>query len=350
VLEKQLDNELFKKLYRYFLETHSLTILQFKHEKPILRITPLKDQKIGVSKWKWILMAMTTITVFLTGYGLLESFSRLGNIIGLEYGPLEIMFFSISYTFLFLIALGLHEYGHILISRRSGVRIEGPIFIPAPPIQLGFIGTLGAIIFMKTLPPSRKDLARLGISGPLTGFIIATVIGIIGVLISPSIPVEMAKTLVERGEAGFLPFTTLAFELLLLLRADLNEGKLLLIHPLLFITYVLYLVTFLNLLPIGQLDGGHVLRSVLSQDRYKVIGISTPILLLAIGFAMSMLGYGGGYYIFLSMISFFLYFMTGGGKHPGAANQYDDSSCKLCLLLYAILLILTLPVPILLWL
>lgn len=342
VLNKPVESSLFKEIYRELLDRYGLLAFQLNTVPPIVRIVEYRAGPSKLEKYKWLLAAMTIITVFLTGLELSRSLEELQHVTG-GTQPFNKYWTALLYTVFFLVALLSHELGHIYTSKRAGVHYEGPILLPAPPIQLGFIGTFGAIIFTKTLPCSRRDLARIGISGPLAGFLVGTIIGVIGLHLSPVLPPEMSGVLIEEGFRP-IPVSTLMLELLL--RSRVTSGVVVM-HPLLFIAYVVYLVTFLNLLPIGQLDGGHVVRSFTSIRTHQYIGIITPVVFLTIGSLLMYFFNVGHFYIGLGLLALVLWAITGRAPHLGVANWYDTSRCVLCLVLYFALLILTLPLPLL---
>ncbi|MEM4717386.1 MAG: site-2 protease family protein [Desulfurococcaceae archaeon] len=341
VLDKPIDQSLFREFYNELLTKHSVLIAQLKTHVPIVRLTEYRSKVSKLYGFRWILSTLTIITVFLTGYGL---FQKLYQTLGVEISFTQLLLESFLYVVVFLGILLSHELGHLLTSKRSSILADGPILIPAPPIQLGFLGTLGAVIFVKTPPVSRKDLAKLGISGPLAGFIAATIIGVIGVHLSPIIPSEVLEQLIESGRVASVEFASLMF--ILLIKLASIEGSIY-IHPLFFASYIIYIITFLNLLPIGQLDGGHVVRSIVSNRIFAKISLLIPLILLSVG-TIAELAYGAGLiYTSLGILSIILYLVIGRHGHPGVANQYDNSKCPWCILTYLVLLVLTFPIPIL---
>jgi membrane-associated protease RseP (regulator of RpoE activity) len=313
-------------------------MVQIRGVRPVIRLVPFRETVHPITKYKWVLNTITIITVYLTGYGLAQSFYSLLGVKALDW----LILTSLVYTIGFLVALLSHELGHLYISRKHGIVSEGPILIPAPPIQLNFIGTLGAIILTKTPPASRRALAKLGIMGPLMGFLVAMVLGLCGLYLSPVITREQALKAIEAGQATPIWFGSVIFSVLLSIRQV--EGVLL-FHPLLFASYVVYYVTFLNLLPIGQLDGGHVIRSVLNNSNYRVLSSMIPAVFIAVGVLLELMYGFGAIYISIGIIALILYLVIGRRGHPGVADQYDQSRCTWCIILYVILLILTLPVP-----
>jgi len=337
VLDKPLSREVFADLYKY-LSDNNIQLIQIRAVQPVVRLIKVETSS---TRYKLALTILSIIMIGLTGYGLSESFLSLERrIIALP----ELLFNTIIYTSLFIVVLLIHEFGHIYVSRKSGFKIEGPILIPAPPIQLGFLGTFGAVIFMKMLPPSRRDLAKLGISGPLMGFIAATIVGLIGLYLSPVIPVSKAIEMVESGGLSYTPISSMLLQVLLMMRS--SSDMVVIMHPLLFIAYVMYLITFLNLLPIGQLDGGHVVRSFTSGEHHTRIGLATILSIFMISVLLLLQGNEAYmFYLGLGIVMILIYMFVARGQHPGWANQYDDSKCPLCLILYVMLLILTMPLP-----
>ncbi len=338
-LEHPLDQDLFDKLYTYAIKKHNYMVIQIKHNYPILRLIPIRGDSNTVKGKiiKTALLTATFITVYMTGYGLFSSYTQ---ILGAKA---NIVLWSLIYTISFLGALSIHELGHMFSSKKNSVLIDGPYFIPAPPIQLGFIGTLGAIIKMKTLPSNRRNLALLGISGPLSGFIMGLIIGIIGIYLSPAISIKHAEELIRAGEVSELSFMPLIIALLIYLKS-VPENSILVLHPLAFSSLIIMIVTFLNLLPIGQLDGGHVIRSIMSSSSYEKLNYLVILLFAIVGllFFNTVIGQ---YFVIISIVLTIFKFLTGRKPHPGPANQYANDRSYTYLALYFLLLVLTMPIP-----
>lgn len=341
ILENPVPEETFNSLYRIFIEEDLMPIQYSYAGEIVLRILPIKRR--SRRKLQILLMVATFITVWFTGYGLTLGFL---NALRLSLDDLTIILWSTIYALIFLIALGLHELGHLFIARSYRVPASGPYFIPAPPIQLGFLGTLGAIISMEGLPPNRRILGLLGIMGPLSGFLIATLIGVIGIFLSPTIPIETAQKLIETGEATPLPFMPLMLIILSMIRMP-PPNETLILHPLAFITFIIYIITFINLMPIGQLDGGHVVRTFTSSRVHMIIGTLSISIIALIGLILLLLGYGVTIYLTLAFVLLIFKFIFGSKPHPGAANNLSKISSKdyLILITYIVLIILTAPIP-----
>jgi membrane-associated protease RseP (regulator of RpoE activity) len=142
-----------------------------------------------------------------------------------------------------------HEMGHYLIARKHRVRVTFPLFIPLP---LGWIGTLGAIIGMPRHVRDRNALLDIGAAGPIAGLVIALPLLAYGLSLSPVGPI---------APGGMVEGNSLAYLLLKVLvkgRILPGDGLDVFLHPVALAGWVGLLVTMINLLPIGQLDGGHV--------------------------------------------------------------------------------------------
>jgi membrane-associated protease RseP (regulator of RpoE activity) len=164
-----------------------------------------------------------------------------------------------------------HELAHYWIARRHGMNVTLPYFIPAP----SFIGTFGAFIKMRSPAQDRRVLLDVGAAGPLVGVAFAIPFLILGL--------ELSEVRVIQGQMG----TQLGSSLLLHLTSwalfgPLPEGTDIIIHPVGFAGWIGLLVTSLNLLPVGQLDGGHIAYALFGEKQ-KIISKVVFIGLLALG-------------------------------------------------------------------
>ena len=166
-----------------------------------------------------------------------------------------------------------HELGHYVFSRIHGVPASLPLFIPGPP---HFIGTFGAIIRMRGPIQNRKALFDIGVSGPIAGFVVAVVALIIGLNLSQVIEDEHTFGL-RLGEPLLLQFLSW------LVLGPVPQGYDVLLHPVGFAAWFGLFVTSLNLIPIGQLDGGHVAYA-LWGERQRTIALAMLPILLVLGF------------------------------------------------------------------
>ena len=173
--------------------------------------------------------------------------------------PLDLLLgwpFSLS----IIMVLGSHELAHFLTARRLGVDATPPYFLPVPHPMTG---TMGAFIRIDSPVPTKSALVRVGVSGPLVGFLVALPVSFIGLMLSKPVDIEASR--------GIQLGSPLAFWLLSeLLHRNLGPGKDLLLHPVAFAGWLGLFVTALNLLPIGQLDGGHIAYAVFGKRWQKL--------------------------------------------------------------------------------
>ncbi|MFB3924537.1 MAG: site-2 protease family protein [Syntrophales bacterium] len=188
--------------------------------------------------------------------------------------PLEdpaLIWKGIPFSFTLLLILGAHEFGHYFISKRHGVAVTLPFFLPAP----SFIGTFGAFIKMKSPIMDRRTLLDIGVAGPLSGVAVAIPVLIVGLVLSEIIPAAPQK--------GISLGTSLLFSFFnWIVHGPISDHMDVLLHPVAFSGWIGLLVTSLNLLPVGQLDGGHVAYAIFGRKQ-QVIARIVMIVLLALG-------------------------------------------------------------------
>jgi membrane-associated protease RseP (regulator of RpoE activity) len=167
--------------------------------------------------------------------------------------------------------LGAHEMAHKLASNRHDVEATYPYFIPGlPPF-----GTFGAVIQQKSLAPNRDALFDLGMSGPVTGFIMTVFVTILGVQLSQ---------LTFHPPVNSSPIQApLLFDFIVTSFPPSGQGNVLLLHPVAYAGYIGMIITMLNLLPAGMLDGGHVARVLLGDKTRTVLSALAILALLIIG-------------------------------------------------------------------
>lgn len=193
-----------------------------------------------------------------------------------------------------------HELGHYLTARTNGVDASPPYFIPVPLVP-SFIGTLGAFIRLRSVLNDRRQLLDVGVAGPIAGFLVA--LPVLAVGLAHSHPVAPA-----RGAAGMLLFFGPEFAASLgdspltwLLRHALWSGApALVLHPMAFAGWIGMFVTMLNLLPLSQLDGGHVLYSALPRHQRRVALVFFVALLVLGWIGWSGWLYWGAFVLLLS--------------------------------------------------
>jgi membrane-associated protease RseP (regulator of RpoE activity) len=184
------------------------------------------------------------------------------------------LFEGLPFSLTLLTILLSHEFGHFFVSQRHGVPVSLPYFIPAPPFIT--LGTFGAVIKASPAGIHKKALLDIGAAGPLAGFIIAVAATVIGLNLS-----EVAR-LPKTGE-GYGLGSSIIFQILsYLVIGAIPENQGLVLHPIAFAGWIGFFITCINLLPIGQLDGGHIAYAVFGK-RHRAISISMVMLLIIFG-------------------------------------------------------------------
>lgn len=231
----------------------------------------------------FILFVTTIITTLFAGalqQGInpLKDFSRLW-----EGYP-----FSVS---IMTILLG-HELGHYFASKAHRTKATLPYFIPAPSI----IGTFGAFIKMKSPILTRKALIDIGATGPLVGFFLSLIACIVGL--------PMSKIISLKGEELILGDSILFFLLVKITLGNIPPGQDVLLHPIAFAGWIGLFVTSMNLLPTGQLDGGHIAYALFGRKHFYISRVTV--------FGIAVLGvfYWYGWLVWAALLLFF------GVDHP----------------------------------
>lgn len=292
---------IYKTLWSDFAQGGYNLGLSREHGEFVLHATPFKDEKENVT----INVVLAVVTIFTTMISGAVFFYN----VDLFKNPL-LIYKGLPFTIAIMFVLGSHELAHYLTARRRGMKASLPYFIPLPFISP--IGTLGAIIKLRGAIPDRKSLFDVGISGPLAGLLASIVVTAVGLALPP-------VTIVHPGEQTMAIGVPLLFQLIAKVVPTTSETM----HPIAFAGWVGMLVTSLNLLPVGQLDGGHIARA-LSGDKGKYISSLVPPLMLLSGFYYSIRGLNGEMLLFWGF--FTLLFAAGG--HPQPINDTTKLDLK----------------------
>jgi membrane-associated protease RseP (regulator of RpoE activity) len=195
--------------------------------------------------------------------------------------------------------------GHKLTANRNGIDATPPYFIPGPPPigEVLGLGTFGAVIMQKSLPPNKDSLFDVGCSGPIIGFILAVIATIIGLLLSPIFPAT--------GQEVGIP-VPLIFELFGTFLIKIPANHYLLLHPVAFAGWAGMVVTMLNLLPAAMLDGGHVARSVFGDKARSILTVFSVLFLVLEDFWPMAV-----FVLFMSMY-----------RHPGPLDDVSKLSAR----------------------
>jgi len=220
-----------------------------------------------------------------------------------------------------------HELGHFFVSRHYHVPSSLPFFIPFPNL----FGTLGAIILMRGRIRSRQALFDIGAAGPLVGFCLTLPAIIVGLKFShPVVVGQMEGASLQLGDSLLYSF------LQRLIVGQTPEGMDLVLHPLAFAGWVGLFVTALNLMPIGQLDGGHIAYAVFGR-RSRVV-----FLLAASGFAVL------GLFFFPAWLLPLVLILVFGFRHPPPTDdrtELDGGRKFLAALTFGVFVLSFIPVP-----
>lgn len=182
---------------------------------------------------------------------------------------------GLAFSISLLAILTAHEMGHYLACRYYGVNATLPFFIPAPPLFLA--GTFGAFIKMKSPIPTRRALFDIGLAGPLAGFVALLPVAFVGILTLQPAPPQIGGAIIFNDPLLFRLFAKAT-------KANLVDA---LPNPFYMAAWIGLLVTSLNLMPVGQLDGGHGTFAVFGQRAHKIIGrgaFITMALIAVLGF------------------------------------------------------------------
>lgn len=232
---------------------------------------------------------------------------------------------GIPFSFSLMGILLAHELGHYLMARKHGLNVTWPYFIPAP----SFIGTFGAFIQMRSPVRNRRMLLDVGAAGPLVGLGVAIPFLILGLKLSE-------VKIVHEQMGTSLGSSIILYILSWLVIGPIPEGYDVIIHPVGFAGWIGLLVTSLNLLPIGQLDGGHVAYALWGErqnklSKYVFLG------LLALGF------FGWPGWLFWALLLFIM-----GFRHPPLIEWWvplDPFRKLIGRITMAIFLLTFIPVP-----
>jgi membrane-associated protease RseP (regulator of RpoE activity) len=214
---------------------------------------------------------------------------------------------GLTFAVALLAILLAHEAGHYVACRRYDVDATLPFFIPTPPLFL--TGTFGAFIKIKSPIPTRRALFDIGVAGPLAGFAVIIPVALVAVLTMHAAPPVT-------GEAIYFNDPPLLRLFARALHVDISNAA---SNPFYFAAWIGLLVTSLNLLPVGQLDGGHAVFSVFGERVHRTVGRAAFVVMLAV----ATLGWlwhhapGGFVYALLLLIMLRL-------PHPRAVHEEDS--------------------------
>lgn len=334
MVERQLYSEFREHGYEVRLSTVSIsekdpiTGLEITSDRQVLVAEP---RSIGIDGIPWKNILFGVLTIVTTLYAGTQWY-------GLNGGRGDPMAVLQAWPFALAVlgVLGVHELGHYAMSRYHRVDASLPYFLPVPTI----FGTMGAVIKMNGRIPSRKALFDIGVAGPLAGLIAAVVVTAIGLQLDPVATGNSFPFIKE------LKYPPLIHWIAGLTGSQLSYDSAMRVNPVVVGGWVGMFVTFLNLIPVGQLDGGHLLRAMLGK-RHETIGSLVPAGLFGLG---AYLYYVQG----LPLHSVFLWFFWGliaiglayvGPAHPMNDEPLDPRRIAIGVLTFVLGLLCFTPVP-----
>ncbi|TFH10426.1 MAG: site-2 protease family protein [Candidatus Thorarchaeota archaeon] len=307
-------------------------LVRWRNEKEgeyIIRFVPKQQSTRSNNKINYVLFITTLASIALGGF--LQASSPL--FLALFY-PAGYTIWDIAFTTIIFIAalMGIiftHEMEHYKMSQRLGIEASLPYFLPGLP-QIG--GTFGAFISRKSHPMNRRDLIDMGLAGPIAGFAVTLVVLIIGFFMSVPVTAEQLIAIEHAfpSQSGSLAVPYLFVIMEYLFVDFIPTGGTIYLHPVAFAAWVGCLVTALNLFPVGQLDGGHALRSIVNPQRHKQIGWMGIIIMILLG------------YITMAIL---IIVMSSSGGHPGPLNDTVKVSNGRIALFLICMVILVLAIP-----
>lgn len=275
------------------------------------------------------LLALTLLSTTVVGAGHYLSYAS-------DFGrqPVTLQWISLVdglyYSLSILAILGAHEMGHYIACRRYNVDATLPFFIPAPFIT----GTLGAVIRIREPFPTKAALFDMAVAGPLAGFAVLIPLFFLGLYLSPVVVIPTDIPLVNFGEPLLFKLGTG------LVYGTIPPGQGINMHPIVFATWFGMLATAWNLLPFGQMDGGHIAHATLGRWSFH-LSIATVL------GAIAMSAYSMSWW-FMTAVMIIMLFLFGArhapvlyGSEPLPANRYG-----IALVALVVLIICFIPVPI----
>lgn len=269
-----LLDEYFSRLRQELEADGYVPVITYKggeHIVVVSRLPKIKPRGIWVNIVLLIVTILTTIfagIILWIGYQG-DSLGKLSDITSET-----VLMGAVTFALPLLGVLGIHEMGHYLMARHHGIPASLPFFIPAPPFFP--LGTFGAFISLRGPMPDRKTLFDVGIAGPICGFFATIPVLVIGLMLSGG----EGATMPEETGGMWVVMTPLIYDFVGLFLPISGEYTL---HPTAFAAWVGFLVTAINLLPAGSLDGGHIARAALGPNA-KYISYVAVLVLFVLSF------------------------------------------------------------------
>lgn len=331
-------NEAFSEVYNALVPRGYSVFLFRSKDMNFLRVTKRTVAPKNTARQFIIMLVATLASVAATGYVALLNYNSvvlaLNESFNVGIPIINPLLGTLMFVASVMTPLMGHELGHYAISKRAGVPVTYPLPIPAPLISP--VGTFGAFIRSYHPPKDVRGLMLVGISGPLTGVLLSTILYVVSYITSPVLPVNVAQAALKENlitEISVVPSLTLLIDQLL------NVRGVVLLSPMATSAWFLLLIHFANLLPIGQLDGGHVLRSLTNVRVHSLFSLFIILTSIFISILTPSL-------MWLGIFAVIAWVISGRGPHYGAANMISSLSMRdkaFFSFLYVLLILITFP-------
>ena len=276
------SDEAFDHIYARFTEVgYTPTLSQRDGKEIVIAQHGIVQPTASQTSTNVILLALTIVSTWFVGIQyaggeqLAVAVERYnGDVLRAMFSDTQLVLGGLPYVLALLGILGVHEMGHYVAARLHKANVTLPYFIPMP---FG-LGTMGAVIRLKSPIKNRKQLFDIGVAGPLAGLAIAVPLLMIGLLTSP---VQFVGTPVPGSQEG----NSILYALLkFIIKGQWlpGNGYDVIVNAVAFPAWFGLIVTMINLLPIGQLDGGHVIYALFGRTQWRVAN-AVLLILIALG-------------------------------------------------------------------
>lgn len=327
---KEPLEEHIQAIKKFFSQLGYFAVFEKEGEKHIVRYGHITHRVLKPPK-KWINLMLFIATVITTLWAGslhqldISSDTMWGGLLHPFINPSALLL-GIPFSFSILLILGCHELGHYFTCKRFGIDATLPYFLPVPHPLLG---TMGAVIRIRSIIPNRKALVWVGVSGPIIGFLLAIPITIIGLKLS------ILQPLTELEGGIGLGSSLIFWSLSKLVFPHIPPGYDITLHSVAFAGWIGFFVTAMNLLPLGQLDGGHIVYALFKEYR-KYITFGVIALLVFLGLSWP------GWWFWVALI------LLLGMKHSRTQDEIIPLGKRekgLALLALSVFLLSFVPVP-----
>ncbi|SHK64999.1 site-2 protease family protein [Haladaptatus paucihalophilus] len=286
--------------------------------------------------WKNVVLFLATVLSTLWAGTLWYHVNPVSN-------PVGAVMTAWPFTFAVMGVLGTHELGHYVMSRYHGVEASLPYFIPVP---LSIIGTMGAVIRMKGQMPNRKALFDIGVAGPIAGLVATVVVTAVGLTLDPvTVPqsvINSANTMeVQFGYPPLLKGIAAVMGQPLTF-ADPSRS----VNPVVIGGWVGMFVTFLNLIPVGQLDGGHIVRAMIGERQESIAALVPAMLFGLAAYVFYVLDVSNATVLWVIWGFLSMFFAYVGPANPVNEDGLDAKRMAIGILTFIVGVLCFTPVPI----